>query len=65
MLTEAANRSLRAADAVLDDILRLREEIGLDYLLVGDELLRRLGMDEARQRLAPMLNGSRAGEQTG
>ena len=46
-------------------ILDYRPDLGLDYLLVGDELLRRLGMDEARQRLAPMLNGSRAGEQTG
>ena len=45
-------------------ILDYRPDLGLDYLLVGDELLRRLGMDEARKRLAPMLNGSRAGEQT-
>jgi chromosome partitioning protein len=45
-------------------ILDYRPDLGLDYLLVADELLRRLGLDEARQRLAPLLNGSRADDQT-
>ncbi|HWC87416.1 MAG TPA: ParA family protein [Solirubrobacteraceae bacterium] len=41
-------------------ILDYRPDLGLDYLLVGDELLRRLGMTKARRRLAPMLATSRA-----
>jgi len=45
-------------------ILDYRPDLGQDYLLVSDELLRRLGMDEARRRLAPMLNVAPAGERT-
>src|SRR6202020_1144673 len=47
---ESAERAL--------SILDYRPDLGVDYLLVADELLRRLGMDEARRRLKPMLNGS-------
>ena len=49
---ESAERAL--------SILDYRPDLGLDYLLVGDELLKRLGMTKARRRLAPMLNGARA-----
>ncbi|HWF34699.1 MAG TPA: ParA family protein [Solirubrobacteraceae bacterium] len=49
---ESAERAL--------SILDYRPDLGFDYLLVGDELLRRLGMDKARRRLKPILNGSRA-----
>jgi chromosome partitioning protein len=49
---ESAERAL--------SILDYRPDLGLDYLLVGDELLKRLGMDKARRRLKPMLNGSHA-----
>jgi chromosome partitioning protein len=49
---ESAERAL--------SILDYRPDLGLDYLLVGDELLKRLGLDKARRRLKPMLNGSRA-----
>ena len=45
-------------------ILDYRPDLGLDYVLVADELLRRLGMEEARQRLAPMRAGAGAGERT-
>ena len=45
-------------------ILDYRPDLGLDYLLVADELLRRLGMEKARQRLAPMREASRADQQT-
>ncbi len=42
-------------------ILDYRPDLGADYLTVADELLRRLGMDHARQRLAPLLSESQAG----
>ena len=48
---ESAERAL--------SILDYRPDLAVDYLLVGDELLKRLGMTKARRRLAPMLNGSR------
>ncbi len=35
-------------------ILDYRPDLGVDYLNVADELLRRLGLDDARERLAPM-----------
>jgi chromosome partitioning protein len=46
---ESAERAL--------SILDYRPDLGVDYLLVADELLRRLGLDAARKRLKPMLNG--------
>jgi chromosome partitioning protein len=42
-------------------ILDYRPDLAVDYLNVADELLRRLGLDQARRRLAPMLSGSQAG----
>jgi chromosome partitioning protein len=42
-------------------ILDYRPDLAVDYLNVADELLRRLGMDDARRRLAPRLAESRAG----
>jgi chromosome partitioning protein len=41
-------------------ILDYRPDLGADYLCVADEVLRRLGMQAARDRLAPMLADSRA-----
>ena len=41
-------------------ILDYRPDLGADYLNAADELLRRLGMDEPRAKLAPLLAGSRA-----
>jgi chromosome partitioning protein len=41
-------------------ILDYRPDLGADYLALADEILRRLGMDVARERLAPLLNGTRA-----
>jgi chromosome partitioning protein len=41
-------------------ILDYRPDLGADYLAVADELLRRLGMQAARERLAPLLSGARA-----
>jgi chromosome partitioning protein len=42
-------------------ILDYRPDLAVDYLTVADEVLRRLGMDQARQRLAPLLSESQAG----
>jgi chromosome partitioning protein len=53
---ESAERAL--------SILDYRPDLGLDYLLVGDELLKRLGLDAARRKLKPMLGAARA-ESTG
>ncbi len=36
-------------------ILDYRPDLGVDYLNVADELLSRLGLDDARERLAPLL----------
>jgi chromosome partitioning protein len=41
-------------------IIDYRPDLGVDYLNVADELLRRLGLDDARGRLATMVSGSRA-----
>src|SRR5438445_4111031 len=41
-------------------ILDYRPDLGADYLNVADELLRRLGREQARHRLAPMLAESQA-----
>jgi chromosome partitioning protein len=41
-------------------ILDYRPDLGADYLVVADELLRRLGMNAARERLAPLLSEWRA-----
>jgi chromosome partitioning protein len=41
-------------------ILDYRPDLASDYLTVADELLRRLGMEEARRRLAPLLSESKA-----
>ncbi len=41
-------------------ILDYRPDLGVDYLNVADELLRRLQLDDARERLAPMLRESKA-----
>jgi chromosome partitioning protein len=41
-------------------ILDYRPDLAADYLSVADELLRRLGMDQARGRLGALTNGSRA-----
>jgi len=40
-------------------ILDYRPDLASDYLSVADELLRRLGMDQARGRLSSLANGSR------
>jgi len=39
-------------------IIDYRPDLGADYLNVADELLRRLGLDDARSRLAAMVNGA-------
>ncbi len=39
-------------------IIDYRRDLAVDYLSVADELLRRLGLDEARERLAPLLRDS-------
>jgi chromosome partitioning protein len=44
-------------------IIDYRPDLGIDYLNVADELLRRLGLDQARARLAALLSGSQAGSQ--
>ena len=41
-------------------ILDYRPDLAVDYLNVADEVLRRLGMDDARRRLAPRLGDSQA-----
>ena len=41
-------------------ILDYRPDLGVDYLNVADELLRRLELDQARSRLAALVNGSQA-----
>ncbi|HWK16853.1 MAG TPA: ParA family protein [Solirubrobacteraceae bacterium] len=41
-------------------IIDYRPDLGIDYLNVADELLRRLGLDQARGRLAAMVNGGSA-----
>jgi chromosome partitioning protein len=41
-------------------ILDYRPDLGADYLNVADELLRRLGLDEARGRLSKLVAGSPA-----
>ena len=41
-------------------ILDYRPDLAVDYLNAADELLRRLGMEQARRRLAPMLRESQA-----
>jgi chromosome partitioning protein len=42
-------------------ILDYRPDLAVDYLIVADDVLRRLGMDQARQRLAPSLSEPQAG----
>ena len=49
---ESAERAL--------SIIEYRPDLGADYLNVADELLRRLGMGDARGRLASTVAGSRA-----
>jgi chromosome partitioning protein len=46
-------------------ILDHRPDLGNDYVALGDELLRRLGLGEARSRLAPMLAGASNGKPAG
>ncbi len=41
-------------------ILDYRPDLAVDYINVADELLRRLGMDDAQRRLAALASGSRA-----
>jgi chromosome partitioning protein len=41
-------------------ILEYRPDLGADYLNVADELLRRLGLGDARGRLAAMVTGTQA-----
>jgi chromosome partitioning protein len=50
---ESAERAL--------SILDYRPDLAVDYLNVADELLRRLDLQDARQRLSPMLKTSKAG----
>src|ERR1700736_4064694 len=45
-------------------ILDYRPDLGADYLNVADELLRRLGLEESRNRLAGMVNGPQAVQPT-
>jgi chromosome partitioning protein len=42
-------------------ILDYRPNLGMDYVALADEVLRRLGMEDARRRLAGLSNGSRVG----
>ncbi len=42
-------------------IVDYRPDLGLDYLLVGDELLRRLGMTGPRRRLKPLIEAASNG----
>ena len=41
-------------------ILDYRPDLGADYLALADEVLDRMGLGEARARLAPMLEGTGA-----
>jgi chromosome partitioning protein len=41
-------------------ILDYRPDLAADYLNVTDELLRRLGMDDARSRLGALVSGTHA-----
>jgi chromosome partitioning protein len=65
------NTTIRASIAYAESaeralsILDYRPDLGLDYVNVADELLRRLGREDLRRRLAPLRNGSQAGSQTG
>jgi chromosome partitioning protein len=43
-------------------ILDYRPDLGADYLNVADDLLRRLGMNEVRTRLASLVRTSQAAE---
>jgi chromosome partitioning protein len=49
---ESAERAL--------SIIDYRPDLGVDYLNVADELLRRLSMEQHRSRLSALANGSRA-----
>jgi chromosome partitioning protein len=55
------NTTIRASIAYAESaeraisILDYRPDLAVDYLNVADELLARLGMDQARERLAPLL----------
>jgi len=50
---ESAERAL--------SIIDYRPDLGLDYLLVGDELLRRLGLRGPRRRLRPLIDAAADG----
>jgi chromosome partitioning protein len=41
-------------------ILDHRPDLGADYLALADEVLERIGEDDARERLAPLLAEARA-----
>lgn len=51
---ESAERALSIVD--------YRPDLGLDYLQVGDELLRRLGMTGPRRRLKPLIEAAANGQ---
>ena len=54
----AATRTAQTPHDRAVSIVAYRPDLGADYLNVADELLRRLGMDDARGRLAAMVNGA-------
>lgn len=60
VLETTIRQSIRYAESAERgvSILDYRPEIGADYLELADELLRRLGLRNARERLAPILAGS-------
>jgi chromosome partitioning protein len=39
-------------------ILDYRPDLAVDYLQVADEVLRRIGLDQARGRLAPLVDAA-------
>jgi chromosome partitioning protein len=57
VLNSTIRQSIRYAESAERgvSILDYRPEIGADYLALADELLRGLGLPEARERLQPML----------
>jgi chromosome partitioning protein len=62
LLATAVRQSIAYAESAerAVSILDHRPDLGEDYLLLADELLRRLGMASARRRLKPLLPAAAA-----
>ena len=59
LLTTAIRQSIAYAESAerAVSIIDHRPDLGTDYLMLADELLGRLGLSDARARLAPLLDG--------